>query len=242
MMYAMVRAEPLALTVAGSVGGGLEELTLQLLRERERNLSAAFHLQRVLHDLANHFHAIELRVSFLRSQPSGTPEVLGEVMQSCTQAGARISTLADQAALPCPEDDRALILPALEQAAALAHRDGATVAWLPGLASLPPVRIAALELAVLFVLLFDNAREAGGRVVVDATADSERVTLLVSDDGCGIPDGAAAKIWKPFFTTKGEGHHGHGLAMVRQTLARRGGSIDVQSGGSGTCFVITLRR
>ena len=58
----MVRAESLARPATGAVRGGLDELTLDLLRERQRRLSAAFHLQRVLHDLANHFHAIRASV------------------------------------------------------------------------------------------------------------------------------------------------------------------------------------
>jgi signal transduction histidine kinase len=222
-----------------------EDVTLDLLREKHRNLTAEFHLRRVLHDLANYFHAIELRVSFLTAQPlgaSGDPGVLAEVVQSCTQACARIGALVDGAGTAMRERERVELQPILEQTAALVRRDGGAISLLPGVNALPPVRGGAIELAVMFVHLFDNAREAGGRICVDATSDAQHVTVCVSDDGHGICESVAPRIWKPFFTTRGNTHHGHGLAFVKQTLARLGGNIDVQPGGRGACFLITLVR
>jgi signal transduction histidine kinase len=234
MMTAMVSGEVLE-----------DDVRLDLLREKHRAVTAEFHLRRVLHDLANYFHAIELRVSFLTAQPLGVstdPGVLAEVVQCCTQACARISALVDGVPPAANERARVDLRAILEQAAALVRRDGGAIALMPGVRDLPPVRGGEIELAVMFVHLFDNAREAGGRICVEAIAAPDRVTLCVSDDGRGIVEAVAAKMWKPFFTTKGERHHGHGLALVKQTLARLGGSIEVRDAGRGACFLITLLR
>jgi signal transduction histidine kinase len=209
-------------------------MQLDLLRERHTRVTLEFHLQRVLHDLANHFHAIKLRITYLE-QTVADRELYAEVLASCGAASAQIETLAHPAA--SAPDERTLLGPLLEAAAALARRDGGEVLLAPGLDQLPPVTGSADELAVMFVHLFDNAREARGRVRVEGHARDGQIILRVSDDGRGIPEELARKIWKPFFTTK-DGHHGHGLALARQILRRAGGSIELEN-GRGAVFLIT---
>src|SRR4051812_1670040 len=58
------------------------DAALDLLRERHRRVTVEFHLQRALHDLANHLHSIELRASFLALQADADPMLLDELMQS----------------------------------------------------------------------------------------------------------------------------------------------------------------
>jgi signal transduction histidine kinase len=63
-----------------------------------------------------------------------------------------------------------------------------------------------------------NALQAigdGGRVVVAARQDDDRICLTVDDDGPGIPEGFRASVFDPFYTTKriGEGT-GLGLTVV----------------------------
>ncbi|HEX3343476.1 MAG TPA: HAMP domain-containing sensor histidine kinase, partial [Polyangiaceae bacterium] len=73
-----------------------------------------------------------------------------------------------------------------------------------------------LEQAIVNLLL--NACEAcpeGGHVELAARVDAKRVAFVVTDDGAGIPEGLAARVGEPFFTTKpaGEGT-GLGLAIT----------------------------
>ena len=223
----------------------LDDCALDLLREQLRGATTEFHLERTLHDLANHFHAIELRVTFLEAEQrasSACPSVLEEVVHSCTSARQRIDSLRDEQPSPPWPPERVDLSAIIARVAALTVRDGGVVALAPAIGSLPWVCGVELELSIALLHLFDNAREAGGRLRVDGVADDQLVTLSVSDDGGGIPEELRSKIWKPFFTTKGVGHRGHGLALVQQLLRRSGGIVQLESSGQGACFVLRLAR
>ena len=72
------------------------------------------------------------------------------------------------------------------------------------------------------------------------THASHWVCLDVIDTGCGIPPEQLPKIFRPFHTTKTNGH-GLGLPTTRKIIIAHGGSIDVQSEpGRGTKFTIRL--
>ncbi len=103
---------------------------------------------------------------------------------------------------------------------------------------------------VLVNLLF-NARDAmpnGGTIEI-ATADGPRaalqdersVLLTVKDTGVGIDEETQARIFEPFFSTKGAGGTGLGLATVYGIVESSGGSITVDStAGAGSTFSILL--
>jgi C4-dicarboxylate-specific signal transduction histidine kinase len=58
------------------------------------------------------------------------------------------------------------------------------------------------------------------------------VVIDVSDNGPGVPDAIANKIFVPFFTTKGTGS-GVGLALARQVMIAHGGFIRLSKNESG---------
>jgi signal transduction histidine kinase len=220
----------------------MSDSALDLLREQHRSATAAFHLQRVLHDLANHFHAIELRASYLDVEKRCGGEdqvVIQDILKSCATAREHVRSVIPSA--PPAIEALACVPEVVLRAAALAVRDGCAVSVAPEVSSLPPARGDERELAVVLVHLFDNAREAGGRVHVSGAADDRELTLTVRDDGTGIPVDLAERIWKPFFTTKGSAHHGHGLALAKQAMRRCGGEIRLEP-GPRTCFVLRLER
>jgi two-component system NtrC family sensor kinase len=66
--------------------------------------------------------------------------------------------------------------------------------------------------------------------------------LEVKDNGDGIPKEYLAKIYDPFFTTKGEGKGvGLGLAVVYGIVESHGGDIEVDTKvGEGTTFCVDL--
>ena len=77
-----------------------------------------------------------------------------------------------------------------------------------------------------------------GGVVPDAGA----LSLVVADDGPGMPDDVREKIFTPFFTTKPRGS-GLGLPVVHRAIeAHRGVVLVDSSPGSGTRFTIILPR
>jgi signal transduction histidine kinase len=80
-----------------------------------------------------------------------------------------------------------------------------------------------------------------GHVSVVARKTGDKVTVLVVDDGAGLPAGIKDRIFDPFFTTKavGEGT-GLGLDIVRRLVRRHYGEIDVESRPGCTQFRVSL--
>jgi len=69
----------------------------------------------------------------------------------------------------------------------------------------------------------------------------EYVELSFIDQGCGISEDDASKIFTPYFTTKAEVGTGLGLATAHSIISRHGGAITFSSvPGSGTTFTIYL--
>jgi signal transduction histidine kinase len=104
------------------------------------------------------------------------------------------------------------------------------------------------ELHQLLTNLVQNAIEAspevGGRVDVRGTGEPDHITLSVRDNGPGIKEEDKARIFAPFFTTKGPGRGmGMGLTIARRVVQSLDGTIQVQGGpGQGTEFIISLPR
>ncbi len=67
-----------------------------------------------------------------------------------------------------------------------------------------------------------------------------RIVIEVSDNGPGISETLAAKIFVPFYTTKRDGS-GVGLALTRQVMIAHGGSVSLsKTDGGGATFILTF--
>jgi PAS domain S-box-containing protein len=110
----------------------------------------------------------------------------------------------------------------------------------------PGVYGNAGKLQQVFTNLLLNARDAipdGGRIVVStSTADDGSLVAEITDTGIGIAPENVAKIYDPFYTTKGVGQGtGLGLAVSYGIVQEHTGRISVESTpGHGTTFRITL--
>ena len=110
----------------------------------------------------------------------------------------------------------------------------------------PEAYANAGKLQQVFTNLILNARDAipdGGRIVVaTGTAEDGSLVAEISDTGIGIAPENVAKIYDPFFTTKGVGRRtGLGLAVSYGIVQEHAGRISVESTpGHGTTFRITL--
>ncbi|MEZ5289774.1 MAG: hybrid sensor histidine kinase/response regulator [Vicinamibacterales bacterium] len=113
----------------------------------------------------------------------------------------------------------------------------------------PVVRMQHVDLRQLLRNVIINAIEAANaaaavdgrapRVAVDVMTDTETATVVVSDNGAGIPPVSAALIFEPYFTTKPSG--GVGLFAARQIVGRSGGTLTVASTpGRGAAFTIRV--
>jgi signal transduction histidine kinase len=97
------------------------------------------------------------------------------------------------------------------------------------------------ELREVLLNVLENARLANAtHVDVRVARDTDRVEIVVADDGHGIPDDVLPKIFEPHFSTRTSGS-GLGLAISRSLLEAWGGEISVSSAwGKGTRVVIAL--
>jgi hypothetical protein len=114
-------------------------------------------------------------------------------------------------------------------------------------AEMPRVYGNAGKLQQVFTNLLLNARDAipdGGRITLRARTSDGRDALVVEieDNGIGIAPENVARIYDPFFTTKGVGRGtGLGLAVSYGIVQEHSGHIAVESApGRGTTFRITL--
>jgi hypothetical protein len=112
---------------------------------------------------------------------------------------------------------------------------------------LPLIYGNAGKLQQVFTNLILNARDAipeGGRISIFTAfnEDDEAVLIEIADTGIGIAPENVAKIYDPFFTTKGVGRGtGLGLAVSYGIVQEHSGHISVESTpGKGTTFRIAL--
>lgn len=114
---------------------------------------------------------------------------------------------------------------------------------------LPPVSGDATRLYQVFDNLLGNALKftpAGGNIAVRLGRRDDRVVLVVSDTGIGIPDEELGRVFERFFQVDGSmsrryGGAGLGLAVVKEIIEAHDGSVSVESHvGRGSTFKISL--
>ena len=113
------------------------------------------------------------------------------------------------------------------------------------------------ELRQVFTNLMANAAEAaaqgGHKVHVSAwstlggvNAEGQKIppgaTIVIADNGAGIPEKIRSNLFQPFFSTKGEHGTGLGLWVSRGIVHKHGGTISLENvpQGQGTSVRIFL--
>ena len=94
---------------------------------------------------------------------------------------------------------------------------------------------------VLFNLI-DNGIDAATTTVgvrVEAEAPVPGTTIVIYDDGPGLPDRDTGRAFEPFFTTKSDGT-GMGLAIADALVGDLGGELRYEREGGETRFVVVL--
>ncbi len=120
---------------------------------------------------------------------------------------------------------------------------------------LPKILTSKDALKQVLINLIKNASEAmgnGGTVNISTkllprmtTTGGESffdsIEILVEDNGPGMPDSVMQSLYKPYTTTKKNGHAGLGLSIVQKIVKNLGGSISCTSTTDvGTSFSIVL--
>ena len=84
----------------------------------------------------------------------------------------------------------------------------------------------------------------GGKITLTETSDAERITVTVSDTGCGMDEATMRHIFDKFYqgdtSHSGEGNE-LGLALAHRIVEKSGGIISVTStSGKGSQFIVLL--
>jgi two-component system osmolarity sensor histidine kinase EnvZ len=133
---------------------------------------------------------------------------------------------------PEPSDLSALV----EDAAAVARRDGADIAVAAPEQCLLPLRPDAIHRCL--ANLIGNAWRYGGRIWLTVTPLTDSVAVLVDDDGPGIPPAERENVFRPFVrldsarSPNNEGI-GLGLTIARDVARGHGGDLRLEQAPQG---------
>ncbi|MFR4758283.1 MAG: sensor histidine kinase, partial [Evtepia gabavorous] len=106
---------------------------------------------------------------------------------------------------------------------------------LEGTEGLPNVRGDRERILQVIMNILSNAikyTSDGGRIVMSAGADRERVWLEVADNGIGIPDGDRERIFERFYRVdkarpRESGGTGLGLSIAQEIIRQHEGSLSL---------------
>lgn len=99
-----------------------------------------------------------------------------------------------------------------------------------------------VKLLEAFLNILRNASDAacGGKILLEALRTSDKIEVIITDNGCGMEPEQLEHIFEPFATFKENGT-GIGLAISERIIHAHGGDISVKSKLSeGTVFVVSL--
>ncbi len=250
----VLKPMPLRHTEGGSFGTLLILQDVTYLRDQDRartNLVAT-----LSHELRTPLTSVALSADLLRrggELNDRQQELVSAVLEECNRMKQLADNLLNLArgeaasiALKREQIDLARItaeavgrftLQAQEKQVALENRIG----------ELPPIRGDAVKLSWVISNLIGNALRytpGGGRIVVSAYRLDRGARLEVSDSGPGIPPPVRDHIFDRFVQYGANGNQpgaaGLGLAIAKEIVEAHGGRIRVESGASGSTFIVDL--
>ena len=203
----------------------------------------------VAHEINNPLGILSARLHLLDRR---RPEAAGLGVHQLIKLTDRMSAVTHSLLGFCRRDSSehrlVTLTPAIEHAAELtgarARSRGVKVDYEIG-PEAPTLRGNPRELEQVAVNLILNAIDAspdGGRVSVRVAVSETELTLVVEDEGPGVPPELRERVFDPFFSTKpaGEGT-GLGLSVSRRIANDHGGSISVQESPlQGARFALRL--
>jgi signal transduction histidine kinase len=173
----------------------------------------------------------------VRSARSGTAR-MRDVLSAMRQ-GARFASTELREVMLKQELDQALTLVAQRVRAA-----GVTVTreYEPDvpLVSCQPTLLGQVLVNLLINALDAMAGQRDGRLTLRVRRGSEHALVEVEDTGPGVPKEMLARIFEPFFSTKGERGNGLGLWISSQIARSHGGDLIAGPGSIGALFRLSL--
>jgi signal transduction histidine kinase len=208
----------------------------------------------VTHEIRNPLSAMGLNVELLEEEiaqaETKPPAEVKNLLAAIQREVQRLEHLSEEylrvARLPEPRMEAEDVAAAVTEIVDFARPEIALARCAVTLHVAKDVRPALFDEAQLrqaLLNLLRNAREAmpdGGPIDVGVAPEGMSVVIDVDDRGGGIPDEIRARVFDPFFSTKGEGT-GLGLAITRHIVEAHGGAVTCERReGGGTRFRIAL--
>ena len=224
----------------------------ELLLQSEKMSAIGQLIAGVAHDLNNPLASV-VGFSDLLGEAADVPPRLAEplavIRQEAERASAIVRNLLSFARRQEGERQLQSIRPILESThqllrnQLLAARIELTLTFEPGL---PEVEVHANQIKQVFVNIINNAAQAisasrgkegagRGRIDIVTRCEPDGLSVNISDNGPGIPEAVAQRVFEPFFSTKAEGEGtGLGLSICLGIVKEHGGDITVDPGGAGS--------
>lgn len=247
----------------GDLGRNFNHMVQQLRESREEierlhrtQMSRAEHLATLgelatglAHEIRNPLAGIAGVIEIIsRDLPATSParSVVKDVRQEIARINQIVTDLLQTARPHPPKVRKSDLNTTVEHAVMLGRQQALTKSveiTLQKDPSLPEIEHDSDQIHQVLLNLLLNALQAidhAGKVSVAVKAHRNAALIEVTDNGRGIPPEQLPHIFRPFFTTKGDGT-GLGLSLARRIVEDHQGHIDVVSTvGKGTTFTVVL--
>ncbi|MEE2615206.1 MAG: ATP-binding protein [Verrucomicrobiota bacterium] len=165
--------------------------------------------------------AVQRQVEIVREEVNKADQVITKLMGFAQLAEGRLAKL----------DVNDVLDLSIAQVFPVGHKFGTRIRRSYGIA-LPPLLAQEMHISEIFVNILQNAREAldvGGEILVKTSyGGNYTLTVIIEDNGPGIPLDKIEKVFEPYLTTKEKGT-GLGLAIVKHNTELYGGTVTVDS-------------
>lgn len=247
----------------GDLGHNFNHMLQQLRESREEiellhrtQMSRAEHLATLgelaaglAHEIRNPLAGIAGVIEIIgRDLPSTSPAraVVKDVRQEISQINRILTDLLETARPHPPRFCRSNLNTTVEHAVMLARQQVLSRPIrieLEKATDLPDVEHDSDQIHQVLLNLLLNATQAiesAGTIHVAITSKDDHASVVVTDTGRGIAPQQLAHIFRPFYTTKGNGT-GLGLSLARRITEEHQGRIEVSSVlGKGSRFEVML--
>jgi two-component system nitrogen regulation sensor histidine kinase NtrY len=255
--------QTLAVKIAPATEGHVitfEDITRQLVDQRQAAWSDV--ARRIAHEIKNPLTPIQLATERLkrryRKQINEDGELFDELTGTIIRQVGELRKMVDEfssfARLPKPVFRGEDAVDLVRQAMFLQEVAHPEINYaFETAADVPPIECDRHQFGQAMTNVLKNAaeaieakrRDAGvdyrGRIEVAVEADERNLTIRVSDNGVGLPQGAE-RIMEPYVTTREKGT-GLGLAIVKKIVEEHGGELSFAAArGGGTQATLRFAR
>ncbi|MCI5145207.1 MAG: HAMP domain-containing protein [Candidatus Electrothrix sp. AR3] len=209
--------------------------------------------RRIAHEIKNPLTPIQLSAQRLRKrylEKIGTEQ---GVFDQCTatiinqvdEIKRLVTEFSDFARMPRIKKQQASIVEIAKDTLVLYREGHKHIAFPLEHDKIPSFLFDPIQIKRVLINLLDNGVTVlgdGGTISIELCLDKaeQTVSMIVRDDGAGIPEEVKRRLFEPYFSTRKSGT-GLGLAIANTIVTEHNGSIHVQDNiPSGTVFTVEL--